>query len=218
MTATTLRAEWSVAWASGTLRADCKVGGSVVATDQMRTAGSAAHVALSADRTTINADGKDLVFITGDIQDANGAIVPSAESSVSFSVSGPGQLVGVDNGNPVDTTSYKGTSRKAFSGKVLANRPWNRHGREHHGHGQLVRADGGSADRHRPLIARAVPSRRAVRAAKPVAALRVSLESLSFVARGDWVPRRREFSYKLASLPAHLHRGTLIDFLTAGNQ
>ena len=120
MSATTLRAEWSVAWASGTLRADCKVGGSVVATDQMRTAGAAARVALSADRTTINADGKDLVFITGDIQDANGAIVPNAENSVTFSVSGPGQLLGVDNGNPIDTSSYKGTSRKAFSGKVLA--------------------------------------------------------------------------------------------------
>ena len=120
MTASTLRLEWNVPWASGTLRADCKRGGSVVATDEVRTAGAAARVALSADRTTIRADGKDLVFVTGDIQDANGAIVPSAESSVSFSVSGPGRLVGVDNGNPIDTSSYKGTSRKAFSGKVLA--------------------------------------------------------------------------------------------------
>ena len=81
---------------------------------------AAARIALSADRTTIRADGKDLVFITGDIQDANAAIVPNAETSVSFSVSGPGRLVGVDNGNPIDTSSYKGTSRKAFSGKVLA--------------------------------------------------------------------------------------------------
>jgi len=120
MSGSTLRAEWTVTWASGTLRADCKVGGGVVATDQMRTAGAAARVALSADRTTINADGRDLVFITGDVLDANGAIVPNAENSVSFTVSGAGQLVGVDNGNPVDTSSYKGTSRKAFSGKVLA--------------------------------------------------------------------------------------------------
>ena len=117
---TAQRLEWSVAWASGTLRADCKVGGSVVATDQMRTAGAAARVAMSADRSTINADGRDLVFITGDVVDTNGAIVPTAENSVTFSVSGPGQLVGVDNGNPIDTASYKGTSRKAFSGKVLA--------------------------------------------------------------------------------------------------
>jgi beta-galactosidase len=115
-----LRAEWSVAWASGTLRADCKVGGSVVASDQMKTAGAASRVALSADRTAIAADGKDLVFLTGDIQDASNVLVPSAANSVSFTVSGPGPLVGVDNGDPTDTTSYKGTSRKAFSGKVLA--------------------------------------------------------------------------------------------------
>ena len=114
-----LRAEWNVMWASGTLRADCKVGGRVVATDQVKTAGSPSRVALSADRPAIAADGSDLSFLTGDIQDANGNPVPNAETSVSFTVSGPGQLVGVDNGNPVDTSSYKGTSRKAFSGKVL---------------------------------------------------------------------------------------------------
>jgi beta-galactosidase len=119
-TASTLRLEWSVAWASGTVRAECKRGGSVVATDQVTTAGAAAKVALSADRTTISADGKDLIFVTGDIQDANGVFVPTAANSVSFSVSGPGQLAGVDNGDPTDTSSYKGTSRKAFSGKVLA--------------------------------------------------------------------------------------------------
>jgi beta-galactosidase len=39
---------------------------------------------------------------------------------ITFAVSGPGQLVGVDNGDPTDTTSYKGSSRKAFSGKALA--------------------------------------------------------------------------------------------------
>jgi len=119
-TSSTLRGEWSVAWASGTLRADRKVGGSVVASDQVTTAGAAARIALSADRTKISADGRDLVFVTGDIQDGSGVFVPTASSSVTFSVSGPGQLVGLDNGNPVDTTSYKGTSRSAFSGKVLA--------------------------------------------------------------------------------------------------
>ncbi|HEX6765638.1 MAG TPA: DUF4982 domain-containing protein, partial [Polyangiaceae bacterium] len=120
MTAGTLRLEWVVPWATGTLRADCKNGANVAATDQVKTAGAVARIALSADRTTINADGQDLVFITGDVEDANGVIVPNAENNVAFAVTGPGALVGVDNGNPVDTTSYKGTSKKAFSGKVLA--------------------------------------------------------------------------------------------------
>ena len=92
----------------------------MAATDQVKTAGAAAGIALSADRTTINADGVDLAFITGDIRDASNNFAATATNQVTFAVTGPGTLVGVDNGNPIDTTSYKGTSRKAFSGKVLA--------------------------------------------------------------------------------------------------
>jgi beta-galactosidase len=39
---------------------------------------------------------------------------------MSFSVSGPGEIVGVDNGNAIDTSTYKATTRNAFSGKALA--------------------------------------------------------------------------------------------------
>jgi len=120
MSSSALHLAWNVAWAAGTLRAACTRGGSVVASDQVQTAGAAARIALSADRSTIAADGRDLVFVTGDIQDASGVRVPTAASPVTFAVSGPGQLVGVDNGNPIDTTSYKGPGRNAFSGKVLA--------------------------------------------------------------------------------------------------
>jgi beta-galactosidase len=35
-------------------------------------------------------------------------------------VSGPGEIVGVDNGNAIDTSLYKSTSKNAFSGKALA--------------------------------------------------------------------------------------------------
>ncbi len=44
--------------------------------------------------------------------------VPGANPSLAFSVAGPGELVGLDNGDPTDTTSYEGTSRKAFNGKA----------------------------------------------------------------------------------------------------
>jgi beta-galactosidase len=115
-----LHSEWSIDWVAGTLRADCMNGGRVVATDTVKTAGAPAKIALSADRNRISADGKDLVFITADVQDADGVIVPNAENAISFSVTGPAQLVGVDNGNPIDTSGYKETSRKAFSGKALA--------------------------------------------------------------------------------------------------
>jgi len=77
-------------------------------------------VELFLNDVNIRSDGKYLVFITADVQDADSSLVPNAESSISFSVTGPGELVGVDNGNPIDTSSYKATSRKAFSGKALA--------------------------------------------------------------------------------------------------
>lgn len=115
-----LHAEWGVQWASGTLRADCKKGGNVVATDVVKTAAAAAKLALTADRNPIHADGQDLIFVTADVQDANGVFVPNASPSITFAVAGPGKLVGLDNGDPTDTTSHTGTSRKAFNGKALA--------------------------------------------------------------------------------------------------
>ena len=112
--------QWSVPWASGTLRVEGTRGGSVVASEEVKTAGAAAKVALSADRSTIGADGSDLAFVTADIQDTNGILVPTAANPLDFSVTGPGQIVGLDNGNAIDTTSFKGASRNAFSGKALA--------------------------------------------------------------------------------------------------
>jgi beta-galactosidase len=53
------------------------------------------------------------------ITDANGVLVPNATNTVNFSVSGPGTIVGVDNGNSPTSEPYKANTRKAFSGKCL---------------------------------------------------------------------------------------------------
>ena len=92
----------------------------MVATDTVQTAGAAASVVLKADRSAINADGRDLSYVEVDIVDANGVLVPQASDSVAFTVSGPGRIVGVDNGNAISHESYKGTSRAAYNGKALA--------------------------------------------------------------------------------------------------
>jgi hypothetical protein len=75
---------------------------------------------LSADRSAITADGRDLAFVEADIVDANGILVPQAGDLVQFDVSGAGTLAGVDNGNPISLEPYTATSRSAFSGKVMA--------------------------------------------------------------------------------------------------
>ena len=84
------------------------------------TTGEAAKLQMSADRTEIAADGKDLSYVTVDVTDQNGNIVPDADNRVTFNVEGDGVLVGVDNGSSPDHDSYLADNRKAFSGKVLA--------------------------------------------------------------------------------------------------
>ena len=64
------RLEWHVPYAPGDLKAVAYRNGKQVALDEVRTAGAAAQVKLTADRTTIQADGQDLSFLTVRIEDA----------------------------------------------------------------------------------------------------------------------------------------------------
>jgi beta-galactosidase len=120
MDAATGHLQWSVPFATGTLEAKASKGGTVVASDKLQTAGAAAALTVQADRASIAADGRDLSFVEVDVVDAQGVIVPQASNTIDFAISGPGTIVGVDNGNPISHESYKGTSRSAFSGKALA--------------------------------------------------------------------------------------------------
>ncbi len=120
ISATTAHAQWSVPFATGTLQAKATKGGAVVATDTVQTAGTAAALALKADRASIAADGRDLAYVEVDIVDAQGVVVPQANNKVDFTISGPGALVGLDAGDSTNHDSYKGTSHAAFSGKLMA--------------------------------------------------------------------------------------------------
>jgi len=119
LSATTGHLQWDVPFETGTLTARA-VRGDTSATDEVTTAGAAAKVVLKVDRDQIAADGADLAFIEADIVDAKGVLVPRASQKLDFVVTGPGAIVGVDNGNPISTEPYKASSRLAFSGKALA--------------------------------------------------------------------------------------------------
>lgn len=86
-----------------------------------RTVGAAASLNVTADRTSITGDGKDLSFITVAVVDENGDTVPQADNEITFSVaSGSGEIVTTDNGDPRDETPFPSPIRKAFSGLALA--------------------------------------------------------------------------------------------------
>jgi beta-galactosidase len=89
------------------------------AEDMQRTAGAPAKIALSPDRATFRADGTDLVYVTVDLTDAAGVLAPRASNLIRFTLQGPGEIVGTDNGNPISFESFQAPERKAFNGRAV---------------------------------------------------------------------------------------------------
>lgn len=114
------RFRWdSVKCEPGELKVITYKNGKQWATDAVRTAGNAAKLQLVADRSSITANGKDLSFITLKILDDKGNIVPETKNLITFEVSGPGEIVATDNGDPADLMSFKSKQRTALSGLAL---------------------------------------------------------------------------------------------------
>jgi beta-galactosidase len=116
-----LQLVWDVQYGPGELKA---VGydrlGKVSAQEIVRTAHQAAALELSVDRPSITSGVRDVASVTVRALDADGVFVPLAENQVSFDVSGPAKLIGVDNGDPESHASYQGSTRALFNGMALA--------------------------------------------------------------------------------------------------
>lgn len=110
---------WEVPWAPGSLEATCYREDEVVADTRRETTGEPAAVALAPDRPTINADGEDVSLVKVSIVDSQGRTVPTAGSAVRFRVEGPGEIIGVGNGDPSSHEPDLGESRRAFNGLAL---------------------------------------------------------------------------------------------------
>jgi beta-galactosidase len=91
---------WPVRYAPGSLVARGCRGGREIAVARVETTGAAAALALTPDRATVTADGRDVAVITVDVRDAAGRIVPTAGQRATFAISGPGKIIGVGNGDP----------------------------------------------------------------------------------------------------------------------
>ena len=114
------RIRWDdVIYEPGELKVTAYKDGKEWATDIMRTAGEASGMNLKPDRDVISADGCDLSFVTLTVQDAEGMMAPHADNLIKFSVSGQGEIVATDNGDPTDMTVFPSHERKAFNGLAL---------------------------------------------------------------------------------------------------
>ena len=114
-----LHVMWRVNYQPGTLKAVSRKGGKEVLTKEIRTTGEPESIRLTADRSDIAADGKDISFVTVELTDKEGNPSPLANQLVKFTVEGEGAIVGTDNGDQNDHISLKKPERHLFYGKCL---------------------------------------------------------------------------------------------------
>lgn len=111
---------WRVAFEPGALKAVGKNGGQVVATQELRTAGKAAKLALTTKRTKLAPSWDDVAMVDVSVVDVDGILVPSANDLVTFKVEGPGIVAAVDSGDNASHESFQASERRAYQGRCLA--------------------------------------------------------------------------------------------------
>lgn len=108
---------WRVPYKPGAIKAVAYEDGKPVMTKEIQTAGPPARVVMTADRTELSANGRDLSYVNVKVVDAKGNMVPQADNLVQFDIDGKASIVGVDNGNPISHEPFKADHRKAFNGR-----------------------------------------------------------------------------------------------------
>jgi beta-galactosidase len=114
------RLRWDdVVYQPGELKVIAYKDGKQWAEDVVKTTGPAAKIKLAADRAKIKADGQDLSYVTVTIADQSGLMVPRSHNLVEFGITGPGQIVAVDNGDATSLAPFHAKQVKAFNGLAL---------------------------------------------------------------------------------------------------
>ena len=86
----------------------------------IKTAGKPHHLVLLSNRTSMKADDEDLVYITVQVADKNGNLVPTDTRKVNFKVSGAGKFRAAANGDPTCTELFHEPDMTLFSGALTA--------------------------------------------------------------------------------------------------
>lgn len=112
--------EWDVTFEKGTIKAVGKNKGVEVASEEFKSAGQPAKVVLTSSKSKIGKSWDDVSFIYATVVDANGVICPNADNLIKFTITGPGTIAAVDNGNIMSHEPYQATQRQAHQGKAIA--------------------------------------------------------------------------------------------------
>ncbi len=110
---------WKLPFTKGELKAiSYDKAGNEIARCVRHSFGDPSRLIVSVDKDTIQANGEDIAQITIQAVDVLGHIVEDCKLPVIIEVEGAGVLLGIDNGDSTDFDSYKGNTKRMFSGKL----------------------------------------------------------------------------------------------------
>lgn len=114
------RLRWeNVIYEPGALKAIAYKNGAFWAEEIVETTGEPKKIALSTDKRSICQDGSELMFVTVRVEDEKGRMVPDAKNFIRCKISGGGEIVATDNGDPTCHIAFSETDRPAFNGLLL---------------------------------------------------------------------------------------------------
>lgn len=94
--------------------------GKAMADTTIRTAGKPDHLVMEADRKVIDADGKDLSYVTIKVVDKAGNLCPDAANDLYFEVKGEGKYKVAANGDAASLELFHLPHMKVFKGMLVA--------------------------------------------------------------------------------------------------
>ena len=113
-------ASFQLPYAAGELRAVAWVNGVPAGVDTLATCGQPAAIRLNADRAQLKAVWGDLCYVTAEIVDAAGNLVPYADHEMFLCANGAAELVAIGSNDPVSREPYVGNHRHAHQGTLMA--------------------------------------------------------------------------------------------------
>ena len=104
---------------SGEVTAVSYSGGKEISRDSLHTTGKAEKIRIAAEKDKMRADGHDLIFVNIEIVDADGNIVPDADTELNAAVSGVGLAAGFGSAAPVSEEDYTDDKARTYRGRAM---------------------------------------------------------------------------------------------------
>ncbi len=109
---------WEVEFEEGVLKAEAKNKTGEICTRELCTVGKPAKLEMNTEDADIAADGQDISIVEIQVLDAAGNHVYMADNEIYMTIEGPGEIIGMENGDARELEPYSSKKRKAYHGRL----------------------------------------------------------------------------------------------------